>query len=128
MDAFGNSTTPLEAYRLMTTVGMDILRGFNSLPDDTNVFDTVLRLYLRIQRDEEDNKDIRWWRVVYRLGKAAKKGIKDKTDEVDLNEHDRNVNLQIMDAFLFHCWLNILNIQLINLCAEPQPCSSPYNF
>ena len=120
MDVFGNSTTPLEAYCLLSTVGIDILRTFNELPDDVNVCNTVFRLYERLQREEESNEDIRWWRIMYRLGKVAKNGIKDKTDEIDLNEHDRGVNLKIMDAYLFHCYLKILKIQLSSLCSESQ--------
>ena len=120
MYAFRNSTPPLEAYRLMTTVGMDILRTFDELPEYTNVCQTVLRLYLRVQREEENTNNLRWWRIVYRLGKAAKRAIKEKTDEIELDEHDRNANLQIIDAFLFHCWMRILNIQLGRLCAESQ--------
>ena len=57
MDVFGNSTTPLEAYCLLSTVGIDILKTFNELPDDVNVCNTVFRLYERLQREEESNED-----------------------------------------------------------------------
>ena len=86
---------------------MDILGNFDELPDDINVCQTVLRLYLRVQREEENTNNLTWWRIVYRLGKAAKSARKEKTGEIELDERGRNANLQIIDAFLFHCWMKI---------------------